>query len=356
MCYVADRVTSIVRREAYSPRGRGAILFALEHGLLEWDDTISDIFYSTLNDGLIRTWCVGRYDHEELVIDTRARIFERGLAPQSVVAFITNLKKNVRTGLSPKEILLSQNVEVTPGAATLIYAGCTAREMESQILLVTGRLFNKAGIPFQVLDNEPCCGWPLYQLGDFFGAHDFSVRLAKAIRDTGAQEVVVLDGDCYRMLLTRTRRFGGQLDVIRISHVTQILAKWINADLLRIKKRLNLTVTYHDPCSLARYCEGIEEPRSILSAILARPLIEMFARGKHANCCGAGGLLTVHRPDIALEVARMRLEEAQETHCEFVATACPRCDLMLRKASEIHGGPTIVNIVHLVGQASGLEM
>ena len=56
--------------------GRGAILFAIDQGLLDWDETISDIMYTTQNDGLIQEWCVGNYDHEELVLDARAKIFE----------------------------------------------------------------------------------------------------------------------------------------------------------------------------------------------------------------------------------------------------------------------------------------
>jgi Fe-S oxidoreductase len=193
-------------------------------------------------------------------------------------------------------------------------------------------------------------------IGDFHGARDFSVRVAQAIRGSGAHQVVVLDGDCYRMLLTRTRRFGGDLEGIRIGHIVELLAEWIQTDQLKIKKKLNFSVTYHDPCALARYCEDIETPRWILSKILEEPLTEMSTWGKLANCCGAGGMLGVHRPEVAKQVARMRLEEARQTGCDVVATACPRCDTMLRDASRT--APVqlrILNVVQLVAQASGRE-
>jgi Fe-S oxidoreductase len=138
MCYVADRVASVIRRESYSPRGRGNILFGLERGFVEWDEKISDIFYTTLNDGLLQGWCVGRYDHEELVIDTRARILERGLAPEGVVAFTNNLKRHWSHGLNPEQLLSSAGVTVSPGAKILLYAGCTVRETEAETLVTTG--------------------------------------------------------------------------------------------------------------------------------------------------------------------------------------------------------------------------
>ena len=53
MCHCVDRVARVVHRESYTPRGRGAIIFALENGLLEYDEGVADIMYTTLNDRLL---------------------------------------------------------------------------------------------------------------------------------------------------------------------------------------------------------------------------------------------------------------------------------------------------------------
>jgi Fe-S oxidoreductase len=354
MCYVADRVASVIRRESYSPRGRGAILFGLERGVLEWDEAVSDIMYTTLNDGLIQGWCVGHYDHEELVIDARSRLFERGLAPESVVSYVSELRRRRSPGRSPREVLGEAAVETRDGSPVLLYSGCTGRQDEQESLAAMGRLFNGAGVGFGVLHEEPCCGWPLYQLGDLGGAQDFSVKLSQAIRASGARQVVVLDGDCYRMLLTRTRRFGGELEGVKIVHAVEVLAEWIRAGQLKIRERKSLPVTYHDPCALARYCEDLDSPRWILSAILEEPPREMRSWGKGANCCGAGGMLAVHRPEVSEAVSRMRLQEARQTGAELLVTACPRCDATFKKAPPSPGDPRIANIVQLVAQAAGL--
>ena len=93
MCHVADRAAGIIGQESYTPRGRGAILEAYQKQVIELDSTVAEIFYTTLNDGLIREWCVSHYDHEELVLDTRAKLFHEGLAPEEVYRYTTELAR-----------------------------------------------------------------------------------------------------------------------------------------------------------------------------------------------------------------------------------------------------------------------
>jgi Fe-S oxidoreductase len=219
-----------------------------------------------------------------------------------------------------------------------------------------GKLFNHAGIEFQVLSAEPCCGWPLYQLGDLEGAREFSIRTAEEIRASGASTVAVLDADCYRMLSTRNARFGGDLKGIKIIPVMDLLAEWMESGRIKITNRISDPATYHDPCVLARYCEDIESPRKILASILDGELKEMETNGKMANCCGAGGMLPVHRPDLSHAVALLRLEEARATGASILVTGCPRCDGHFARAMEYRGqdGLRITNLVRLVAQATGL--
>ena len=329
MCHVADRVASVVRRESYTPRGRGAIMYALDKGMIPWDKGVAEIMYTTLNDGLLQEWCVGNYDHEELVLDFRAQLYSRGLAPEDVSSFLGKLRANPSPGTSPTQILEEAGVRVRPSADILLFCGCSARESQKSTVIAMGRLFNSAGIPFMVLPEEPCCGWPFYQLGDLEGARSFSIRVADALRNSGASKVVVLDADCHRMLLTRTVRFGGDLHGITVVHALQETAGWIDEGLLSIQRPFSGTVTYHDPCSLARYCDETESARKILGVLLEDTVKEMATSGKKANCCGGGGMLAVHRPEIARKVTRKRLLEAAETGAEVVATGCTRCTAVL---------------------------
>ena len=356
MCHVVDRVASLVRRESYTPRGRGAILFALEQGLLKPDKAVADIMYTTLNDGLLLEWCVGNYDQEELIIDARAKLFEQGLAPDAVTDFVKSVHSAQGKGTSPREILSQTGIVVDKGAEVLLFCGCSSLESENQTVVSFGQILNRAEIKFQVMEKETCCGWPLYQLGDWKGAESFSVKVANSIRETGASTVVVLDADCYRMLSTRNVRFGGNLEGIKIMHVNEFLADMLDKDTLQIVSPISEPVTYHDPCALARYCQDTESPRKILRSISRGKFSEMETNKKLANCCGQGGMLPVHRPDIADRVAALRLEEAKETGAEILATGCSRCVAMLSgvQTDKPENLPRVVNIVDLLAAAMGL--
>ncbi len=354
MCYAADRTAGLMRRESYSPRGRAAILSALDQGMIPIDETVADIFYTTLNDGLLAQWCVGNYDHEELVIDTRARIFQQGLAPPAVKEFVEQLSSREAVHAGPGSLLAEAGVSVEKKAKILLFNGCPTLKTAASTIIATGRLFNQAGVSFQVLDNEPCCGWPLYQLGDFEGARACSARVQEAVRASGAKRVVAIDADCYRMLSTRTARFGGDLGGVSVAHAVSELADLLQKGALKVRKALSGPITYHDPCALARYCEDNESPRTILNAITDGEIREMATSGKWANCCGAGGMLEVTRPELSARVSSLRVKEALETGASTLATGCPRCaDLLSRAAaSDGSGRIRVVNLVDLLADAA----
>ena len=356
MCHCVDRVGQVVRRESYTPRGRGAIIFGLDEGLLDYDEGVADIMYTTLNDRMIQHWCVGNYDHEELVIDTRARIFEKGRAPEEVIAYAKNLRNNPEQGADPVKILSDAGVALDFDSDTLLFCGRTARNSQTATLIAAGKLFNQAGKAFKVLADEPSSGWALYQLGDFEGARQLSVRLAEKIQASKVSTVIALDADSYRMLMGRTTRFGGDIKGIKILHINAVMAGWLKEKLISIDRRISDAATYHDPCVLARDFEDIDSPRFILSQILDNDCKEMATSKKRSNCCGAGGMLAVHRADVSEDVAVMRIDEAKETGAELLVSGCPRCDETFKKAISARGteGIQVVNLVELVAKAAGL--
>ena len=356
MCHCADRVGQVVRRESYTPRGRGAIIFALDEGLLDYDEGVADIMYTTLNDRMIQHWCVGNYDHEELVIDARARIFEKGLAPEGVAAYSKNLRANPVQGGDPAKILSDAGVRMDSDSDTLLFCGRAARGSQQATLIAAGKLFNQAGQSFKVLADEPSSGWALYQLGDFEGAKEISVLLAEKVRQSNVSKVVALDADSYRMLMGRTTRFGGDIKGIKILHINSVMAGWLKDKKISVARKIPDAATYHDPCVLARFFEDIDSPRYILSQILTEEPREMATNKKLANCCGAGGMLAVHRPDVSEDVAAMRIDEAIESGAARLISGCPRCDETFKNTVAARGIKDIQveNLVEIVAQAAGI--
>jgi Fe-S oxidoreductase len=78
-------------------------------------------------------------------------------------------------------------------------------------------------------------------------------------------------------------------------------------------------------------------PRSLIEAVTGQAPFELFHNKEHAECCGAGSIMFLTDPDIALKVAQKRLERVHETPAEIVVTACQNCKLNFMRAKEQSG-------------------
>jgi len=354
MCYHSDVVAAITCKETHSPRGRGLILFGLENGVLKWDDpAVADVLYKSFTDGLPQEWCAGHYDADELVIDARHRLVEKGLAPEEVAQAWTRVMATGNPYPEPaqvvRDLLGEADVSATPGADLLVFAGCTARSFYPSSLRSFLKILKARGVPFNMLDPEPCCGMCLYQMGDFAHATQQAKTLSQRIADSKAKEVVLLDPDCFRMFTTRFSRFAAPLpSTLKVYHVSEWLAKRIDDEKWPLKKRSE-RYTYHDPSSLARFTKIHEPPRAVLRSIFSQAPLEMLGNRGKAFCCGEGGGMLLTNPEIAREAALRRYEQARKTGADLLITSSPACASLLSNAR--NGSPWVRDLVEIVEEA-----
>ncbi|HTY81554.1 MAG TPA: heterodisulfide reductase-related iron-sulfur binding cluster, partial [Dehalococcoidales bacterium] len=134
--------------------------------------------------------------------------------------------------------------------------------------------------------------------------------------------------------------------------ISEVAHDAIKEEKLKPKHRVNLKVTYHDPCFLGRLSEkyipwngkieaygvhvppkpwrrgtyGVyEAPREVFKAMPGINLAEMPRNAENAFCCGAGGGVPAVAPDFTRWTASERLDEAQSTGAEALVSACPFC-------------------------------
>jgi len=72
-----------------------------------------------------------------------------------------------------------------------------------------------------------------------------------------------------------------------------------------------------------------ESPRDILKKIPGINFIEMERIKEYSYCCGAGGGVKSAFPKFALQTAKTRIEEAEDTGAEIITSACPFCSTNL---------------------------
>ena len=73
-----------------------------------------------------------------------------------------------------------------------------------------------------------------------------------------------------------------------------------------------------------------DSPRNLLNKIIGIKFIEMERIKEYSYCCGAGGGVKSAFPEFALETAKTRIEEAEDTGAEILVSACPFCSTNLK--------------------------
>lgn len=99
------------------------------------------------------------------------------------------------------------------------------------------------------------------------------------------------------------------------------------------------TVTYHDPCNIARSGWIIDQPREILRHICT-DFVEMTPNGKENYCCGGGGG-TVSIDEIREfrtgPGGRVKADQIRRTGAEIVVSPCANCKKQLAEVCEDNG-------------------
>lgn len=265
----------------------------------------------------------------------------------------------------------------------LYHVGClTSYDKDMQGLAkATARILQKAGVAFGIAgDSETCCGGRAYEMGyqaDFLAQAKKSMAV---IEQSGAKTLVTSCAVCYQVYNVLYDRFGlkGDLEVL---HTTQLIERLMAEGRLKLEKKTDLNVTYHDPCHLGRLGEpwahwegkkipgdrfvfdppkpyrrgtkGVyEPPRKVIASLPGVTLTEMDRIKEYAWCGGSCGGVTDSNAEFAEWTASERLEEAAATGAEAIVSASPWSERLFSQVIKKDGGSLkVYDIVELVDKA-----
>jgi Fe-S oxidoreductase len=375
---------------AYSGGGRLNIAASMLKNGFNYTDKLLDIVYNCQLCGACGVSCNYAMDMEVLepITEFRIKCVEDGKTNPALDKVIASLKKtgsmvpvkgkrgSWSTGLKVKDAT-KEKVDV------LYHVGClTSYDKDMQKLAkATVRILQKAGVNFGIAGNaETCCGGRAYQMGY---PKEFLAQAKKnmdMIKKAGVKTLVTGCADGYHAfkVLYDKYELKGSLEVL---HISEYIAKLIKDGKLKPRKKVAMSVTYHDPCRLGRLGEpwihwkgkkipgdrfvfdppkpyrrgtnGVyEPPRDVIKSIPGIKLAEMTRIKEYSWCCGAGGGVNESNPDFALWTARKRIEEAVSTGAEAIVSACPWCEKTLSEAIKESGsGLKVYDIVEIVEKA-----
>ena len=221
-----------------------------------------------------------------------------------------------------------------------LFFGCTIilfKELRSAL----EAFFRKAGIPYEPLGIDRCCGIPLFLAGLQKECEENGKRLVEDISHKGISTLVTSCPHCFRAFSSELPHRFGLSTPFKTLHFTQFAADLIQKGRIILSKPVNLELAYHDPCYLGRMGEKIyREPREILASIPGLKMEEMERNRDKATCCGGGGLVRAYLPILSSAVAQEKIEsQARHTGVTGVVSSCPFCYFNLKEgAEEVDGG------------------
>ncbi len=187
------------------------------------------------------------------------------------------------------------------------------------------RLLKALDIDYAILGNEEKCAGDCGQLGWESGLFetltDYNMEIFKKYR---FNRILTGDAHAYNAFRIRYPLYGFDYEV---EHTTPYFADHLDRLKPKLKKPVNLTVTYHDACCLGRRAGHYEEARALLRAIPGVKLVEMTHNRVNGICCGGGGggmwLDTYFKQKGMERLSERRVREAIRTGADVLAVSCP---------------------------------
>ncbi len=273
------------------------------------DDHLETI-YSCNVCGLCATLCPVDLDTGELMLAARREAVRRGLAP---LPEHRQVQRELRAGVSSTFSLAS----AAPGrrrARRLFFTGC---ELPATSPGQTRSLYE------HLLRQDPrigvlmvCCGVPAEILGLEVEGAQAREQISKAMKDLGAEELIVACPQCQKTL-------RGHFPEFRVSSVWEVLAEsW---DPTHRYDELRLAV--HDPCR-SRHDPEVHAAIRTLVRTCGAEVVETDYSHERTRCCGSGGKIENVDPALFNKIAKRASAESELP----MVTYCVGCRTALREA------------------------
>jgi Fe-S oxidoreductase len=153
-----------------------------------------------------------------------------------------------------------------------------------------------------------------------------TTKLIDAAIDCGAKLVVLPEcGHAYGALRWQGAAMYGKPLPFKVQHISEFLADVVGSGRLKVKK-VDRSVTFHDPCQVSRRGGATPAPRVVMEA-LGVDLREMTPAGDFNWCCGGGGgVVTIHRADkLRYKVFELKMDQVDSTGAETLLSTCSNC-------------------------------
>ncbi len=263
-----------------------------------------------------------------------------------------------------------------------LFLGCTIPARSRHYEISARKVAEKLNLTFVDIPEFSCCGFPLKSIDGesslLMNARNLSYAEEKGLNictlcssctSAMTEDAHLLNNDATlrkkinRELSKIGKAYHGNIEV---RHIARILFEDIgpeNISNLCVNPLSGLKVAIHNGChylkpkNLYKEFDDPEDPKSIATLVKATGAeVVQFPGAK--KCCG-GPALAVNE-DIALSIAKQKLEKIKETEANCIVLVCPFCAVMydtnqrsIEEKYQIELGIPVLYLTQLLGMAMG---
>ncbi|MER3445948.1 MAG: 4Fe-4S ferredoxin [Candidatus Dadabacteria bacterium] len=233
-------------------------------------------------------------------------------------------------------------------------SGCVMSILFGNVNEATARVLRRNGCEVVIPKNQTCCGALNVHNGETRVAKEMAKRNIDAFLGRNLDAIIANSAGCGAML----KEYGEFLrDDPRYSEKAEIFSRKIKdiseflcgIPLARDPIRLNLRVTYQDPCHLAHGQRIINQPRDLIRSIPGVELVEMESSNR---CCGSAGIYNITHPEMSQVILDEKIEKIKKTGVDVVVAPNPGCMIQIKSGIKKHKlKMEVLHIVELIDWA-----
>ncbi len=350
--------------ETQSPRGRIALMQAVEQGNAPVTEEIIEAFDTCIQCRGCETACPGDVPFGHLMEATKEALENKihrvpwwlklglhGITKPKLLRVVSStlgvaqrlrLLPSQRLGLPHRLPIRHQPLQAS-GNDVWLFTGCvmdawqrSSHRVTQRVIEATGTLVRPTG------DKAPCCGALHTHAG--VNARKLGHQVISAL--AGESLILVNSAGCGAALKAYGDLLGSD-EARSFSKRVLDIHEWLadHIDKINRSKTAALApqrVAIQDPCHL-RHVQGTHQAvRQVLEPFVAE-IVELDDEGM---CCGAGGAFSILQRKLALEVRDRKVAAIKRANVDLVVSANPGCLMHLAAA-----GITICHPIDLIAKA-----
>jgi glycolate oxidase iron-sulfur subunit len=317
-----------------------------------WD--IQDLVYTCTECGSCQEICPEKVPVPQAVSSLRDKIFR--LRPDQIPSGHKEILKNLSqhgTSLPPedeglrsdlaesamKDLGLPYKKDVYKGQAGVVYfAGCISTHRTLEIRECGKLILDRLGVNFTLLKDVGCCGLPASLIGDTELADRLASSVFDKVRQVGAKTIVATCSGCANTLQAYVNRIRDGAG-IRVKHLAEYLVEDVGVQRVTSLAKANESgkksrgaenIAIHSACHLSKHLSRRVQDY-VIQLAEALPRVQVTTPNTRQKCCGAGGLLSIFKPDVSNKITSARLQEILEQgkKLEKIVAPCPTCVIQM---------------------------